>query len=100
MRRARIKRLTGTSLALSATLLVSCMANPGPAPTVDEQEQLADDPADDAASDDEAAYEGEGDADSEGSEDPDSAGTEDDGERIVPLSLSALTLFSLGLTRI
>ncbi len=95
MRRARIKRLTGTSLALSATLLVSCMANPGPAPTVDEQDQLADDPADDAASHDEAAYEGEGDADSEGSEDPDSAGTEDDGgtdRSVVSVGIDAFQL--------
>src|SRR5699024_3731336 len=67
MRRAGFKRFTGTSAILSAALLVSCMANPGPAPTVDEQEELIDAPSDDqpAEGDSDASDPGEGqDADS------------------------------------
>ena len=55
MRRAGLKRLTGTSAIFSAALLVSCMANPGPAPTVDEQEELVDASADDEPSADKEA---------------------------------------------
>jgi len=62
MRRAGFKRFTGTSAILSAALLVSCMANPGPAPTVDEQEELIDAPSDDepAEGDSDASDPGEG----------------------------------------
>lgn len=71
MRRAGLKRLTGTSAIFSAALLVSCMANPGPAPTVDEQEELVDASADDEPSVDE-------DADNESGDDEIADGTEDE----------------------
>lgn len=71
MRRAGLKRLTGTSAVFSAALLVSCMANPGPAPTVDEQEELVDASADDEPSADEEA-------DNESGDDEIADGTEDE----------------------
>lgn len=86
MRRAGIKRLTGTSLALSATLLVSCMANPGPAPTVDEQDQLADAPAEEDSAAGEDSVSEDADTDAE-----DSSG-EEEGRSVVSVGIDAFQL--------
>lgn len=84
MRRAGLKRFTGTSVVLTAALLASCMANPGPAPTLDEPEDQVDAPADDKSSGDgEATGQGENaqDGDAPEGEDPASGEVEDGTER-------------------